>query len=94
MNSPPTQHIVTENYRSPVIFALALQIPIAILCALMLDGGQLARVCGVAMAANWLGVLLVMWRRPHCPTFMDLAFIRCGFLAIFAPLVIFQDFLR
>ena len=54
------RHVVSETYRPPVMFALKLQIPIAILCVLMLDGGQLARVCGVAMAAHWLGILLLM----------------------------------
>ena len=41
-------HIVAEDYRAPVMFALLLQIPIALLCMLLLDGGETARVCGIA----------------------------------------------
>lgn len=81
------EHIVAEDYRSPVMFALALQIPIAIICLLMLDGGQLARICGIAMAAHWAGILLVMARRRHSPSMTDIVFIRLGFLMIFFPLI-------
>jgi hypothetical protein len=81
------EHIVSEEYRPPVVFALALQIPIAILCFLILDGGQLARICGIAMAAHWAGILLVMARRPQAPSTTDLAYIRLGFLMIFLPLI-------
>lgn len=86
--------IVTDDYRDPVVFALALQIPIAILCALLLDGGQMARICAATMAGHWVGVLLVMHQRPHAPTSIDRIYIRTGFLMLFIPLVIFQDFLR
>ncbi len=96
MNSALDRQIISEQYRSPIMFALAIQIPIAILCALLLDGGQMARICGIAMAGTWAGILLVMSRRPHSPTFTDHLFIRCGFLLIFGPLVIIhvQGFLR
>jgi hypothetical protein len=80
------QHIVSEDYRAPVMFALLLQIPIAVICFLVLDGGQLAKICGIAMAAHWAGILLVMARRPHAPLMTDIAYIRLGFLLIFLPL--------
>lgn len=88
------QSLVSEDYRSPVMFALALEIPIAVICALMLDGGELARVCAIAMAAHWAGILLVMFRRPDLPTLTDRLFVRLGFLVIFMPLIPLSDLIR
>lgn len=69
---------------------MKIQIPIAVICMLMLDLGQLAGVCAVAMMAHWLGTFLVMFRRPHNPTHFDLAFIRWAFLAVFPIVCYFQ----
>jgi hypothetical protein len=69
------------------MFALALEIPIALICFLVLDGGGLARLCAIAVAAHWAGILLVMTRRPHAPSLTDIAYIRLGFLVIFFPLI-------
>ena len=90
MNATTKQQIVSENYRSPVMDALKVQIPLAILCFLMLDGGYLARLCGIAMTAHWLGILLAMFRRPFTPTNVDVVYIRWGFLGLFVPLLILQ----
>jgi hypothetical protein len=90
MNATLKPDVVSEVYRSPVMDALKIQIPIALLCLLMLDGGHLARICAVAIAGHWLGILLVMYRRPHAPTRIDVTLIRWGFLGIFLPIVL-QD---
>ena len=60
----------------------------------MLDGGQLAKVCGVAMAAHWLGVTLIMSRRPLMPTIADLIYLRWAFLPIFAITLMAQELLQ
>ena len=92
MNAATTrQHVVSEDYRSPVMDALKVQFFIAILCLLMLDGGHLAKVCGIVMTGHWLGILLAMFRRPFAPTKVDLAFIRWGFLGLFISLLVIQQ---
>jgi hypothetical protein len=88
-----SQQIVSEQYRSPVMFALALEIPIAFLCFLMLDGGHLAKICGIAMAAHGAGIGIIMSRRPQIPTAIDRVFIRIGFLMIFLPLIAIRNLL-
>jgi hypothetical protein len=45
---------LSPAYRSAIWFALALQIPIALVLVLLLDGGHLARAGGLAMLAFWL----------------------------------------
>ena len=94
MDSTPGRQVVSEAYHSPLFFALALQIPIALLCLLMLDGGQTAKVCGVAMAAHWLGVTLILHRRPLAPTVADLTFLRWAFPLIFAITLVAQELLK
>jgi hypothetical protein len=90
MNAATKQQIVSDSYRSPVMDALKVQIFLAILCVLMLDGGYMAKLCGIALAAHWVGILLAMFRRPFTPTNADLRFIRWGFLGLFVPLLILQ----
>ena len=85
---------IPEDYRSPVMDALKVQIPIAILCLLMLDGGYMARMCAALLAGHWSGILLAMWRRPDAPTAGDLWYVRWGFLSFFAGLVVLQHFLN
>ena len=87
MHSILQKPVVSDEYRSPTFDALKLQIPIAILCLLMLDFGQLAKLCGVAIAAHWTGILIAMSRRPQAPTVTDIAFVRHGFLWIFLLVV-------
>jgi hypothetical protein len=60
----------------------------------MLDGGYLAKVCGIAMSAHWIGVLMMMFQRPFAPTVMDRLYIRAGFLMIFLPLIPIWDLIR
>jgi hypothetical protein len=62
---------------------LIQQIPIALLFALMLDGGRTARICGVAMVGYWVVVAWILVRRPVLSSRTDLVFVRWGFLALF-----------
>jgi hypothetical protein len=75
---------LTDRYREAVHFTLLQQVPFAVLCLLQLDGGRMARVCGVAMLGLWAAAGLIMARRPTSPQPGDLTFVRWGFLPLFA----------
>jgi hypothetical protein len=73
---------ISKAYDSPVFEALAIQIIIGLLSLMMLDGGQLAQVCGVALVAFWSGASLLIYRRPLSPSRIDLQVIRFGYFPV------------
>ncbi|MFN0125902.1 MAG: hypothetical protein ACKV19_04355 [Verrucomicrobiales bacterium] len=74
---------IASSYRSPVIHALVLQTVVVVLCRVcVLDFGQSAQICGLALIAFWLGTVLVWWRRPMAPTALDILWIRWGYLVV------------
>ncbi|GIW88127.1 MAG: hypothetical protein KatS3mg108_2451 [Isosphaeraceae bacterium] len=78
----------SDTYREAIHFALLQQVPCALLCLLLLDGGRMAKVCGVAVLAFWAAAALIMARRPNSPGPGDIAFLRWGFLPLFALVVV------
>jgi hypothetical protein len=76
--------VLSPAYREATSLALLIQIPIAIICMSVLDGGALARVCGIAMLAFWIVAAEVAVRRPWSPTKADLWYWRWGFLPCLA----------
>ncbi len=84
---------LSVQYRDVIRFALYQQVPWAILCTLLLDGGRVARICGVAMLGFWAGVALIMARRPVLPTRWDLRYVRWGFWPVFALLLLIEPLL-
>jgi hypothetical protein len=44
--------------------------------ALHLDGGVRKTGCNIALVGFWAGVVLILLRRPHRPTRVDLLYIR------------------
>ncbi len=79
------QVAISDSYRGPLWRALGVQALIALLSVLVLDGGDTAKLSGVALIAFWVSVFVIILRRPRNPTQVDLWLIRWGFL----PLVIF-----
>ena len=75
---------LSDDYRRPIRVALYQQIPIAVLCLLLLDGGGTANFCGVVMLGFWLGAALIMARRPMNPTTLDKILIKYSFMPLFA----------
>lgn len=71
---------LSDRYRDAIRFAVALQVPWAVLLMLVLDGGQMARVGGDAMVGFWVGVAVVLLRRPTSPTAGDLLYVRYGYV--------------
>jgi len=50
---------------------------------LLLDGGQVFQLWAITMAAYWIGVIVIMARRPANPTRLDLFLIRWAFPFLF-----------
>jgi hypothetical protein len=75
---------LSPRYRNAVYVTLSQQVPCALVCLLLLDGGRMAKVCGVAMLGFWAAAALVMARRVNAPAPWDLAFLRWGFLPLLA----------
>ncbi|HEV7298029.1 MAG TPA: hypothetical protein VGN72_01600 [Tepidisphaeraceae bacterium] len=48
----------------------------------MLDDRALPKVGGATMIGFWIGVAVVMFRRPHDPSPRDLLYIRWGYPAM------------
>jgi hypothetical protein len=75
--------LVDEAYRQPITFALVLHALMTLLALLVLDGGTLARTFACASAGFWIGVGLILCRRPFGPSQLDLAYIRFGLAPAF-----------
>ncbi|QEH39196.1 hypothetical protein OJF2_78080 [Aquisphaera giovannonii] len=83
---------LSDDYRGAVYVALLQQVPCALLCSLMLDGGRLARVCGIAVLGFWVAAALIMARRPTAPGRWDRPFLRWGFLPVLATTIALSRF--
>ncbi len=73
---------LSPAYQRPVWTAVALQVLTQILFMLLVDGGLMASVGLFTMAAFWVGVGAIMWRRPMRPTRLDLVYVRWGYLPL------------
>ncbi|HNQ74422.1 MAG TPA: hypothetical protein PKN95_12565 [Verrucomicrobiota bacterium] len=58
---------ISGQYRRPIFAAVALQAVFGGLSLLILDGGDSARICGVALLAFWSGVFVLICRHPRHP---------------------------
>lgn len=84
----------SPEYRDAAGVALALQLPLAVVCSLLLDFGRTAKICGVAMLAFWIMAATLAARRPSSPTFSDLLFWRWGFVGCFAAALLAAEMVR
>lgn len=85
---------IAAVYDRAIRGALLTSVAFGVLCALMLDGGLLRYRCAVALAGFWVGVALIVVRRPLAPSRDDLAFVRWGFLLVFALTIVMADIVR
>ena len=74
--------VVSPKYDRAVLQSLGVQFIVGCFAMLLLDGGVMARVVGVAMLGFWISVGVLMTRRPFQPTQLDLTVIRWGFLPV------------
>lgn len=73
---------ISPLYRKAAFEAMGLQALVGFLSLLVLDGGGMARICGIGFAAFWPAAALLILRRPTTPTPTDIALIRFGFLPV------------
>jgi hypothetical protein len=74
--------LAPSPYRDPLKLALTQQIPILILSAGVLDGGDLFRICLIAFLAFWVGAFLIRHRRPETPTKLDVVVIKWSYIPL------------
>jgi hypothetical protein len=77
------KQLLSPSYKVAAKTTFWLQALLCILSALVMDGGQTAKVCGLALAGFWFCALVFAFRRPFSPTKIDLWFWNWGFLACF-----------
>jgi ABC-type transport system involved in cytochrome c biogenesis permease subunit len=75
---------IASQYRRAFGLSLGLQLLTTLLLASNLDGGRIAKIAAAAMIGFWIGVVLVVLRRPSHPTNADLFYVRWGFPMILA----------
>jgi hypothetical protein len=80
---------ISPKYDSPIFEAVAIQIVLGLLGLMILDGGVIAQLCGIALVAFWGGAAVLIWRRPQSPSRVDIELIRFGYL----PLIVISYFL-
>ena len=73
---------ISPSYRAPIYDAVVLQMLLSVLSALILDGGDTARICGIALVAFWAGAIVLIRRRPQSPKRTDIALLRFGYLPV------------
>ena len=76
-------------YRSALRWGIGFQAVGSVLTSLLLDHGRQAQLFLAALVGHWVGIGLIMWRRPQSPSKWDLLFVRYGILLLwgFAALV-------
>jgi hypothetical protein len=77
-------HFISVAYRNPVWVALLTQLPLLLLFSILLDGDHLFKISATAAAGFWVGVSLIMVRRPRNPRTEDLKYIRLGYFPLLA----------
>ena len=90
---PQASFQYSASYWPALKVAIVGQVVLGILTALMLDGGRTFGFFKVALLGHWIGILMIIGRRPLAPIKWDLFFIRWGVLLLLivaglvAPLV-------
>jgi hypothetical protein len=81
--------LLSSEYKKAAYVAFALQIPITIISFLVLDMGQMSRICLVALIGFWSLALIIAGRRPWAPTSADLLYWRWGFVLCYVTAFVF-----
>ena len=76
--SPGTALVVVGTMRDALIFAVIQQVPLLVLGALILDGGQIFRLIAIATTAFWVMALLILFRRFGRATNSDILLVKWG----------------
>jgi hypothetical protein len=73
---------ISESYDSAIFEAVSIQIVLGLVSLMILDGGTIARICGIALVAFWSGVAVLIFRHPASPSMMYLQVIRFGYFPV------------
>jgi hypothetical protein len=65
---------ISDSYRGPLRGAALWTVILTVISALMLDGGEFARLSLIAMLLFWAAVAVALYRRPRNPTDGDLIY--------------------
>jgi hypothetical protein len=86
MNEQPIgrQPLFDARYLASLKYALAASVFLLFITGTMLDMGHAQRRCALGLLGYWVGVVLILLRRPRLPGRGDLRFVRIGL-----PLMVF-----
>lgn len=73
---------ISSSYKKPLIIAVLFSSVLLILSSLILDYGYTGLASVYGTVGLWVGVLLIVLRRPQAPTTADIAIIRVGSLPV------------
>ena len=73
---------LSRDTRAALGTALVVQIPTGLLAAIATDGGMLLGLWKQAAIVYWIGVCVIVVRRPNALTQLDLSLIRWAFLPL------------
>ena len=73
---------LSPHYKRPIIVAAMVSALLMLLSAMVLDGGATALASFCAIVGFWVGVNLIVARRPELPTKADIDVIRFGPLTV------------
>jgi hypothetical protein len=79
---------VSNSATRNVLASLGVQVLLAVVCAMLTDGGQAAQMVVYAAAINACMTLWILIRRAKCPTRGDLFALRFGFLLLIPPIAL------
>jgi hypothetical protein len=79
-----TSFELSHEYWHALKHAILLQALFGVLTGLMLDGGRSFGFFKVAFVGHWVGILLIIGRRPLAPTKTDILCIRWGTVLLLA----------
>ncbi|HEX8323268.1 MAG TPA: hypothetical protein VF595_05070 [Tepidisphaeraceae bacterium] len=82
MRAGTTTFALHASYRRAIWTAVVLQLFLTVFLSLILDGGKIASAGGCAMIAFWVGVTVILLRRPVSPNAVDLFFVRWGYIPL------------
>jgi hypothetical protein len=93
--SPPVRASFefAPQYWPAIKDAIILQLVFGFFTALMLDGGRSFEFFKVAFVGHWIGILMIVGRRPISPTKVDILFIRWGLLLLLLTMGVIAPFI-
>ena len=80
---------LAKEYRGDVSLGLTVAVILLLVSSTILDGGQIFQFVGATTLVYCLGIVVIICRRPQCPTKTDLWLVRFGFfiLLLVVPVV-------